>query len=68
MDALGLMIAGEDRGASNGATFERRNPLSGAVATKAAAATVDDAISAVDAAAAAFSGWANTSPVRSEQS
>jgi acyl-CoA reductase-like NAD-dependent aldehyde dehydrogenase len=62
MDALGLMIAGQDRSASNGATFERRNPLSGAVATKAAAATVDDAISAVDAAAAAFSGWANTSP------
>jgi acyl-CoA reductase-like NAD-dependent aldehyde dehydrogenase len=56
------MIAGQDRSASNGATFERRNPLSGAVATKAAAATVDDAISAVDAAAAAFSGWANTSP------
>ncbi|WP_458757831.1 aldehyde dehydrogenase [Afipia sp. TerB] len=62
VDALGLIIAGEDRGASNGITFERRNPLSGAVATRAAAATVDDAVSAVDAAAAAFSGWANTSP------
>ncbi|MGN6284106.1 MAG: aldehyde dehydrogenase [Afipia sp.] len=62
MDALGLIIAGEDRSASSGVTFERRNPLSGEVATRAAAATVDDAISAVDAAAAAFSGWANTSP------
>jgi len=62
MDALGLMIAGEDRAASNGASFERRNPLSGTVATKAAAATVEDAIAAVDAAAAAFAGWAATSP------
>lgn len=62
VDALGLIIAGEDRSASSGVTFERRNPLSGEVATRAAAATVDDAISAVDAAAAAFSGWANTSP------
>ena len=57
MDTVGLMIANEETEASNGATFERRNPVSGAVATKAAAATVDDAIAAVDAAAAAFPDW-----------
>jgi NAD-dependent aldehyde dehydrogenases len=62
MSALGLMIAGEERAASNGATFERRNPLSGEVATTAAAATTDDAIAAVDAAAAAFATWSVTSP------
>ena len=47
MDVLGLMIASEETEASNGATFERRNPMSGSVATKAAAATIDDATNAV---------------------
>jgi acyl-CoA reductase-like NAD-dependent aldehyde dehydrogenase len=62
MDTLGLLIAQEETDASNGATFERRNPISGNVATKAAAATVDDAIAAVDAAAAAFPDWSRSSP------
>ncbi len=62
MDTLGLLIAQEETEASNGATFERRNPISGHVATKAAAATIDDAIAAVDAAAAAFPEWSRTSP------
>ena len=62
MDTVGLLIANEETEASNGATFERRNPVSGAVATKAAAATVDDAIAAVDAAAAAFPDWSRSSP------
>jgi acyl-CoA reductase-like NAD-dependent aldehyde dehydrogenase len=62
MDTLGLLIAQEETDASNGATFERRNPISGNVATKAAAATVDDAIAAVDAAAAAFPAWSRSSP------
>ena len=62
MDVLGLLIAQEETEASNGATFERRNPISGNVATKAAAATVDDALAAVDAAAAAFPEWSRSSP------
>ena len=62
MDTLGLLIAQEETGASNGATFERRNPISGGVATRAAAATISDAIAAVDAAAAAFPEWSRTSP------
>ena len=46
--------------ASNGATFERANPVTGATATRAAAATVEDARSAADAAAAAFPKWSAT--------
>ncbi|MCC8934156.1 aldehyde dehydrogenase [Rhizobium sp. 'Codium 1'] len=62
MDTLGLMIGSEETDASSGATFERHNPISGNVATRAAAATVDDAIAAVDAAAAAFPAWSRSSP------
>lgn len=62
MDTLGLMIRSEETDASNGATFERRNPITGDVATRAAAATLDDAIAAVDAAAAAFPVWSRSSP------
>lgn len=62
METLGLMIGGLDRPATEGATFERRNPITDAVATSAAAATVDDAIAAVDAAAAAFPEWSQSSP------
>ena len=62
MDVLGLMIGHEDHGASDGAVFERRNPMSGDVATRAAAATMDDAIAAADAAAAAFPAWSQTAP------
>ena len=57
-----LFINGAHVGASNGATFERRNPLSGEVASRASAATVDDARRAVDAAAAAFPAWAALGP------
>ena len=62
MDTVGLLIASAETEASNGATFERRNPVSGAVATRAAAATVGDAIAAVDAAAAAFPDWSRSAP------
>ncbi len=62
MDQLGLLIANEDQAASSGAVFERMNPISGAVATRAAAATVDDAQRAADAAAAAFPAWSKTAP------
>jgi acyl-CoA reductase-like NAD-dependent aldehyde dehydrogenase len=62
MDVIGLMIGSEDTGASNGATFDRRNPISGIVATRAAAATIEDAIAATDAAAAAFPSWSRSTP------
>jgi acyl-CoA reductase-like NAD-dependent aldehyde dehydrogenase len=48
--------------ASDGRTFERLNPLTGSVATRAAAASVDDATRAADAAASAFPAWADMGP------
>lgn len=62
MDTLGLFIGGKEVSASTGNTFERRNPISDDVATSVAAASVDDAVAAVDAAAAAFPEWSQTSP------
>ena len=53
-----LMIGSGDVPASDGGTFERLNPMTGEVATLAAAATVADAGNAVAAAAAeAFPAW-----------
>jgi len=45
-----------------GATFERRNPVTGEVATTVRAASVTDANAAVDAAAAAFPSWSVLGP------
>ncbi|MEV8472126.1 aldehyde dehydrogenase [Ralstonia sp. UNC404CL21Col] len=59
---ISMLINGERVQAANGAVFERRNPLDGTVATRAPAATVDDARRAVDAAAAAFPTWAAIGP------
>jgi len=42
--------------------FERRNPVTGEVATRAAAAAVADAMAAADAAARAFSAWSARGP------
>ncbi|VVE15596.1 aldehyde dehydrogenase [Pandoraea fibrosis] len=60
--ALTMLIAGKRVGATQGATFERRNPLDGEVASRAPAATVDDARAAVRAAWDAFPAWSNTGP------
>ncbi len=57
-----LLIGGGARAAGNGASFERRDPVSGEVATRAAAASVEDARAAVEAAAAAFPAWSETPP------
>ena len=62
MGSISMLINGEARPAGNGATFERRNPLDGTVATTAPAATTGDAIAAVEAAAAAFPAWSRTGP------
>ncbi len=59
---ISMLINGERVQATNGAVFERRNPLDGTVATRAPAATVEDARRAVDAAAAAFPAWAAMGP------
>lgn len=44
------------------ATFERRNPLDGSVASAAPAQTVEEARAVVDAAATAFASWSQTGP------
>ena len=62
MHLVEQLIGGARRGASNGATFERANPVTGEVATRAPAGTVEDAIAAVEAADRAFPAWAATSP------
>lgn len=62
MTRLGLLIDNQDVQATGGASFERRNPLDGQVATTAAAASVEDGIRAADAAAAAFVEWSRTTP------
>ena len=59
---IGLLIDDQDVAAADGRTFERLDPLTGAVATRAAAASAADAIKAVDAAATAFRGWADIGP------
>ena len=57
---VSLMIGGESRAAAS--TFDRANPVTGEIATRAAAASVDDARAAVDAAQAAFPAWAALGP------
>lgn len=62
MERVNLLIGGRDVEATGGATFSRNNPISGEVATVAAAASVKDAIAAVDAAAEAFPAWSALGP------
>jgi len=57
-----LLIDGADQAAKNGAVFERRNPVSGEVATVAADAAVEDARAAVASASRAFVAWAALGP------
>ena len=57
-----LLIDGENVAASNGATFDRLDPAGRVVATTAAAATLDDAHSACEAASRAFPAWAKLGP------
>ncbi len=59
---LTMLINGLSVTAERGATFERRNPLDGSVATRAPAASEGDAVAAVDAAAEAFKTWSLTGP------
>lgn len=55
-----LLIGGESRKGQS--TFKRHDPVTGALATEAAAATAADAIAAADAAAAAFPAWSARGP------
>ena len=62
MQQIQLLINGEKCLASQERFFERRNPLDGEVATRAPAASVADAVRAVEAASRAFQAWSRMGP------
>ena len=57
-----LFINGRLVASPAGATYDRRDPVSERVVTRAVAGSEDDAQWAADAAAGAFAGWSSTSP------
>jgi acyl-CoA reductase-like NAD-dependent aldehyde dehydrogenase len=59
---LPFLIGGQEVSATGNRTFTRNDPVTGEVATVAAAASVSDALAAVEAASAAFPAWAATAP------
>ncbi|ASR09859.1 salicylaldehyde dehydrogenase (plasmid) [Rhizobium leguminosarum bv. viciae] len=59
---ISLLINGADRAASGGRTYDRIDPFTEKLASRAAAASLDDAAAAVNAAAAAFGAWSKTGP------
>ena len=59
---IGLLIGEGEQASLGGGVFERRNPMTQGVATRAAAANVADVKAACDAAAAAFPAWSQTGP------
>ena len=62
MYEISLLLESKDVPASNGATFDRLNPVTGDLASRAAAAQLADAKRAADTAAAAFPAWSATGP------
>ena len=62
MDSIQFLIDNDDRAAQSGAVFERIDPVTGEVATKAPAGGPADARAAADAAAAAFPQWSAVGP------
>jgi vanillin dehydrogenase len=62
MFEVDLLINNAESKAACGATFDRLNPMTGEVASRAAASGVEDARRAVDAAAAAFPAWSEMAP------
>jgi succinate-semialdehyde dehydrogenase/glutarate-semialdehyde dehydrogenase len=57
-----LIIAGEQRDASDGGVTEIRNPATGETVDRVAAATTQDIVNAIDAADAAFKKWSAVPP------
>lgn len=62
MNVTTMLIAGDDIAATGNKTFERKNPITNEIVTVAAAASVADAIRAVETAASAFPAWSATGP------
>jgi vanillin dehydrogenase len=57
-----FIIDGAAVPATSGATYARRDPVTGGVASEAAAASEADVAKVVDAAARAFPAWSETGP------
>ena len=62
MKHVSLIIGDREVFAADGRTFDRIDPFTGNVASRAAAASIGDAIAAADAAAAAFPAWSALGP------
>lgn len=62
MNKIALIVDGEASAATGEATFERKDPMTGRVATTTAAATVEDVDRTARAAAKAFETWSETGP------
>uniref|UniRef100_UPI0038B80B35 aldehyde dehydrogenase n=1 Tax=Acidimangrovimonas sediminis TaxID=2056283 RepID=UPI0038B80B35 len=62
MSEIELIVEGADSPAEGGATFERHDPMTGAIASRAAAGTPEDARRAAASAGAAFADWSQTGP------
>ncbi len=62
MHEVTMLIGGQPGAAAHGKTFERLNPVTGAPASRAPAASLEDAARAVQAAATAFPAWAALAP------
>jgi acyl-CoA reductase-like NAD-dependent aldehyde dehydrogenase len=57
-----LLINGADRTAASGRTYDRIDPFTEKLASRAPAAGLDDVAAAVEAASAAFAAWSKTGP------
>jgi acyl-CoA reductase-like NAD-dependent aldehyde dehydrogenase len=66
LDTL-LYIDNKAQSAKSGTTFERLSPATGKIVTRAAAAKVNDAVSAVESAQRAFVDWSKTGPGQRRQ-
>ncbi|CAN7428842.1 aldehyde dehydrogenase [Pararhizobium sp. LjRoot238] len=59
---ISLLINGTDRAAASGRTYDRIDPFTEKLASRAAAAGLEDVEAAIDAASAAFPTWSKTGP------
>jgi acyl-CoA reductase-like NAD-dependent aldehyde dehydrogenase len=61
---ISLLINGADRPAASGRTFDRIDPFTEKLASRAPAAGLEDVAAAVEAASAAFAAWSKTGPTQ----
>ncbi|MFS8047509.1 aldehyde dehydrogenase [Rhizobium sp. BR 314] len=59
---ISLLINGVDRPAASGRTYDRHDPFTDKLASRAPAAGLEDVAAAIEAASNAFSAWSSTGP------